>query len=299
MKNRDNPAEPLFRFLDIDVADVARHPTAIADVMARKFDGMIVRGALSAETLALVLDRLARREPAFPRATFPGFPEGDASPHVLGRAIVASEPDLAQYFAAAIDFRRCLRELFEGDVAFEARIEAIFGALSGGLPVSVPPCPSGSGFDGGTYTSATVRVLPEGHEIGVHVGNAFLHLPQAKHLASLVEVADQLSYFVPLTVPESGGELVVYALEWADAERYVTRPDGTLSAQAYDASGEAVRFIELCDKTTFAPGPGDLLVFDGGRYYHRVTPVRGSRPRRTIGGFLALTKDHSAVAYWS
>jgi hapalindole-type alkaloid chlorinase len=299
MKTRDNPAEPLFHFLEIDAVDVDRYPTVIADIMGRRFDGVIVRGVLSKDVVARVVDRLERRDPPFPRAVFPGFPDSDASPHILGRAIVASDPDLAQYFAAAADFRRCLRELFGGELDFEARLEAIFGALSGGLPAQIPVRPGGSAPHDGTYTPATVRVLPDGQEIGVHVGNAFLHLPQAKHLASIVEVADQLSYFVPLTVPESGGELVVYALEWADTERYVTSADGGLTGSTYDASGESVRFIELCDKTTFAPGPGDLLVFDGGRYYHRITPVRGARPRRTIGGFLALTKDHRAVAYWS
>jgi hypothetical protein len=46
------------------------------------------------------------------------------------------------------------------------------------------------------------------------------------------------------------------------------------------------------------PGVGDLLVFDGGRHYHEVTRVAG-RARWTLGGFLALGRDHRSIYFWS
>jgi hypothetical protein len=291
---RRAPGATLFRLLDIEAADVARHATVIDDLRERRLDGLIVRGALPAGAAAAAVARLERGDTPLRRATFPGFPEVPASPHVFGRAIVACPPDLTEYFAEAAAFRSALPSLFAGDLDFEARLSSIFSVLAGGRPASVPAGPGG-----GTYTPATIRVLPEGHQIGVHVGNAFLRLPQARHLATLVEVDVQLSYFVPLTLPEAGGELVVYALEWSDTEAYLP-PAGEASGDlVYDASDEAIRFIELCDREVFRPGEGDLLIFDGGRYYHRVTPVRGGRPRRTLGGFVALTRDRAGVGYWS
>jgi len=70
-------------------------------------------------------------------------------------------------------------------------------------------------------------------------------------------------------------------------------------AEVYDASGALQLIMDLGDKTSFRPGPGDLLVFDGGRYYHRVSPGAGAHPRRTIGGFLAFAKDGRSLRYWS
>ena len=44
---------------------------------------------------------------------------------------------------------------------------------------------------------------------------------------------------------------------------------------------------------------GDLLVFDAGRHFHRVTPVMGARPRWTLGGFVALSRDGSCFFVWN
>jgi hypothetical protein len=44
---------------------------------------------------------------------------------------------------------------------------------------------------------------------------------------------------------------------------------------------------------------GDLVVFDSGRFVHRVTAVEGARPRLTLGGFLTERLDGRGVGYWS
>jgi hypothetical protein len=293
LKRRSRPDEPLFRFLTVDAADVGRYPSAIDDMRERRLDGMILRGVLSQAEIAAVLERLERRDLPVPRNTFPGFPEDDTSPYVVGRAIVSCSADLEDYFRDAADFRRCLPALFPGEPSFEARLGSIFSALAGGRPTSVPAGPRGT-----TYTPATIRVLPDGHEIGVHVGKSFLRMPQARHLSTLVEVGEQLSYFLTLTTPESGGELVIYGLEWADVEPHLPEPGKASGADVYMPTS-AVSFIDACDQESYRPGEGDLLIFDGGRYFHRVSHIGGPRPRRTIGGFLSLSRDHRAVSYWS
>jgi hapalindole-type alkaloid chlorinase len=295
VKKRPSPELPLFDFLDIDAADLARHPSAVLDIRERRLDGVIVRGAFGPETVARVVGGLERGEPPFRCATSRGHPEDAASSHVLGPALASCTPDLVEYFAGAAEFRRSVRALFQGAPDFEGRMEFLFSALAGGRPVSVPAGPD----DDTTYTPATFRVLPDGHGIGVHVGHAFLRLPQAKHLSTLLEVSDQLSYFIPLSVPELGGELVVYALERSDVEATAPEPGEAAGDRVDDATGEAAANVELCDEAVFRPGEGDLVLFDGGRYYHRVTPVKGPRPWRAIGGFLAFTRDHTALRYWS
>jgi hypothetical protein len=108
-----------------------------------------------------------------------------------------------------------------------------------------------------------------------------------------------LSYFVTLSVPDGGGELIVYALEWDDTAPYAPSTTTTAPPSVYDSSHFNFMLMERFEKTPFRPGPGDLLIFDGGRYYHRVSQTQGDRPRRTIGGFLAFSKARDLIYYWS
>lgn len=294
MAKKQRDGEPLFHFLDIDAAEVRHHSTALEDMLKRRCDGMIIRSVLTPDTVDEIVTRLEREATDMGKVTLSQFEHLDAAPYVLGDAIVTTAPDLADYFAAAARFRRECRMLFRGLVDFEACLEQIFSALSGGRPAVIP-----SGPDGSTYTPVTIRVLPEGQEIGIHAGNEFLRLPQAWHLKTLVDVSDQLSFFIPLTVPDSGGELVVYALEWDDVAIFVPASESGASEEVHGFSTEMITVAERFDRMVFTPGPGDMLLFDGGRYFHRVAPVGGACPRRTIGGFLGLSIDHEVVYYWS
>jgi hypothetical protein len=293
MVKRHEPDEPLLRFLTIDVADIHSHPTAVADMYAGSLDGMIIRGVLPPDAVELVVDRLERGESNMEAIKFLPFAHLEVAPYTLGRSILASGADVDAYFHSAAMFRDSCRTLFRDTVDFEQRMEQTFSVLSGGLPVRVPSNPEHR-----SYTSATIRVLSNGHEIGIHVGNDFLCLPQCQHLATLVDPT-QLSYFMPLTLSESGGELIVYALEWEDmAPHYKLAADGRPVGPSA-ANGFILGMVERYENMSFRPAPGDLLIFNGGRYYHRVTPIVGDRPRRTIGGFLARSQPGDGIYYWS
>jgi len=294
MRRRTQPDAPLFRFLFIDAADVNRHPTLIEDMIAKHVDGVIVRNLFDSETILRIKDRLARGDVPFDKRIFNGFGENSNVPYTLGRAIVSADPDLVEYFDVAQSTRKNLHDFFKPELDFEQRMAEVFGALANGRPVSVPAGPG----EGQTYAPATFRFLPEGRDIGVHVGNSFLRLPQAKHLSTLVDTGDQLSYFVTIQAPQGGGELIVYGLEWDDVASKFPAELGP-SDMVYDRSGVMIPFVELCDKEPYKPGNGDLLIFDGGRYYHRVSHIEGPEPRCTLGGFLALSKDKKQICYWS
>jgi hypothetical protein len=255
---------------------------------------MIIRNVLPPDVVDTVCARL-EADHTMTRQAFPMFADRPDAPYVVGQAIVTSGGTMSAYFREARAFREQCRALFEGQVDFERRVESIFRALSGGLPVEVAPGPEA----GSTYTPATIRVLPEGHEIGIHVGNEFLRQPQSRHLRDVVDMSDQLSFFIPLTVPEGGGELVVYGLEWDDVSAFLPEVSGPDEANVHLEGSPVWEAVSSMDSTAFAPGPGDMLVFDGGRYYHRVSKIVGRTPRRTIGGFLGFSQAHDRVYYWS
>ncbi len=43
----------------------------------------------------------------------------------------------------------------------------------------------------------------------------------------------------------------------------------------------------------------DLLIFDGGRHFHRVAMVVGERLRGTLGRFVIFARSGDVVHYWS
>ena len=51
--------------------------------------------------------------------------------------------------------------------------------------------------------------------------------------------------------------------------------------------------------TKVALAIGDLIIFDAGRIWHRVSEVQGTTPRLTIGGFICFSQDDHTVYYFS
>jgi hypothetical protein len=307
-------AEPLFRFHEVSVDDLHKFPDAIEDIIRGRYQGLIIHGVFDPETVAELTSRMDRGAAPITRTSFPtpvytdkgglakyrALPAertrladqeaDDARGYLMGTPMTL-ERDEQRYFAAAASFRAGCRVLFEGLPDFEERMTEVFGAVAGGRQVRIPPGPGGA-----SYAPATIRVLSEGLEIGIHADSDFIHLPLSRQVAEYADVSSQLSYFVTLRVPEDGGELVVYGLEWSDVQELRTERDsGSPGCQ----TNKVLSLLEQCDSMTFKPGPGDLLLFDGGRYYHRVTHIRGPRARITIGGFLVVSTDDRVVYYWS
>lgn len=282
MRFRSHPTRTLFDFLELPADRAHEQLGALRAMYEKRMDGLILRGLYPPEAMALVAERLA---------SFSLHSLAANVPQTLGRSIVGEAPDLQAYFEDAQQQRVRLRALFSGLGDFEETLVRVFAALTGGLRARLVPGP-----DGRLATPATVRVMNEGHEIGVHADNEFALMPHAEHLHANLDLSDQLSFFMPISVPEAGGELIVYGLEHADVAHMMpasgagnTWMEGTA---VYDV-------VSRMDGTAFTPGPGDMLIFDGGRYFHRVTKVVGSTPRRTIGGFLGFSRGGDEVLFWS
>ncbi len=216
------------------------------------------------------------------------------APYTVGQAIVSTDHDLVDYFRDAAVQSARLQRLFAGQQDYEHRIAEVFSSLGGGLPAKVAHSPEGASF-----TPSTIRVLTEGHEMGVHVGNEFAQLPQARHLRGLIDMTDQISFFIPLSVPKAGGELVVYGVECNEMSAFLPKAKSSESSNVWLEGSAVFNAFQVFDSTAFAPRAGDMLIFDGGRYYHRVSKVEGTAPRRTIGGFVGFSEAHDQLYYWS
>lgn len=273
----------LFQILDVDFSELGRYPDGLRDIMARRFDGMIIRNVLPREAVASVLAAVQRGDERLTRYGIAVRGKG-AYPHTIPRTLINSMGHMDEYLNMAGPFRQTLEALFAGFEPFEARMGQALGAMSSGLPVDVLHSEEGQ-----SYLSGSFRVLPPGSEIGLHAGNdLLLNLPENQQIHRILDCEDQLSFFICLQPAEEGGDLNLFNLEYQDTDRGET------------VNGLPLWFaINAYERMPVSPGAGDMVLFDGGRIYHEVSEVGGARERVTLGGFLALSHDHSRIYYWS
>jgi hapalindole-type alkaloid chlorinase len=277
-----------FRVLDIHASEVEQHSTALQDIVFnRLYEGIIIREVFSKNLMEQVVNRLDQDTDEISSAYIPSY----VSSYGYNLPGLASVEDLEKYFGLAPILHNIYRSLFSGDNDYQERIRSIFGSLSGGLSAKVP-----TSLKGQIYNPSTIRMLPPGGDIIVHVGNTFVFLPAAQHLTTLFDLTSQLSFFIPLAVPEAGGELIVYSLELEEEKKANKEID---ILKLWQQNQKILESIDQYESIALAPQPGDMLLFDGGRYYHRVSLVEGSRRRITTGGFINFSKEHDAIYYWS
>jgi hypothetical protein len=271
---------PFMEFPTVDLQDLPRFGDALRRMHRGTLGGLVVRGVYSRPQMAAVVERLVEREAEFPLTSFPARFKAS----FYGRCLDGCDPELDEYLTDGARFRRELESTFEGAPPFEPRMEELFDALGGGARSAVPRF-----RDGRAYTSATIRILREGGQIGTHCGNEAQTRPAYTHLNTLVDRSDQLSYFLTLQDAVAGGELIVYSLKWSDVD----------ASHIVGGRSQVEDLLRTAQWMRVSPGAGDLLIFDGGRYFHRVSPVQGTRMRWTVGGFLMFGTGGDRIFYWS
>ena len=241
----------------------------------------MVRGVYSKEEMARVVGRLEASQQKFPQMLLPPSQKS----YFLGLCLEGGDPTLKAYLEAAGRFREETLPVFTDMEPFEQRVERLFHSLSGGRQVRLAHF-----SDGRAYTPATIRILPVGGQLAPHCGNEMFNRPSYEHLHSIVDEHDQISYFLTLQEAEQGGGLIIYSLKWSDVGPANILPDGRSNVGSLLAESE---WMEV------RPSAGDVLMFDGGRYLHRVDWVGGSRTRWTMGGFLMFDQSGQNLLYWA
>jgi hapalindole-type alkaloid chlorinase len=207
---------------------------------------------------------------------------------VLGRPLTQSgmSKDRTWHLDDAERYKPAYLDIFGIDPM--ARVGQVFSTMSGGLEMRPPT------EEGRPYNPAQIRIMePNGGGAPAHAGNEFVlsnKLGSADHLWTTTECLDHLSWYVMIRPSEGGGELKVYEELWAPTS---DDPDQYIQPLTRDAE-EFDRMPAL----TLVPGPGDLIVFRGGRRWHRVEEILGSVPRLTYGGFAAPSRDGTAIHSW-
>lgn len=274
----------MFEVVHCDREDLGGFRGSLDQMLDGGMDGVHVRGVFGRSCMSAVASRLSAGLSDLVPRPFPGREQEAHPPTVIHRDLLTCPPDaIESYLGAVPQFRRGLRTLFEGYPDFESTILGVLGVLAGDAEVSVA-CTS----DRRAFAPATIRTLTPGHDIFTHSGLDFLKGPTFEPIRGVVQASAQLSYLVVVQPPASGGELVLFDL------RHGEQDEAGLVGGMPPGLAVAWRRSEVVELE-----PGDLLVFDGGRIYHRVSEVGPGRPRISMGGFVARAADRSRILVWN
>lgn len=264
-------------FLEVQADAPGPWPEVLAPMLEGKICGAVVRGVVEPATAARAIDNLSHGADA-PQPIASRYYKG----HSYGSILAVHEgPGLQQYFDASRELNRWLDGPLGTDAQIRPRLWSCLSRLCGPRRLAVPSSDAGD-----QYALVTVRVYEPGSAIGVHSEKVWSTMDA---LGQLADLSHQLSFYMPLQLPQRGGELIVYGAASGDE----------LPDPARMTEGEVHAALERLGSTRPHVGVGDLIVFSGGRHNHRVTTIEGDRSRWTIGGFMALAKDHASVLAWS
>lgn len=290
----------------IDVEAMGGFPDAIAEMLTGRRKGLLVRGAFSPDACETLVSRMeseralrGRLEPLYIPVPQERNTMGEAlldadAPLVYGSLIFGTPLILAtrgqgptHYLENARRFRELVERCWELTPGFEERFTKLLERVAGGRRVA-PILHEG----GDAFAPLHIKGIEERGGLAIHCGNETHNRDLLELLSQYIDVkVGQISYLVLLRKPTGGGGLRVYDLEW-------TSPDGQ---RVQNANRTASETIALCESHGFAdldPEVGDVILFDGGRYFHRVNEITGATSRWTAQGFLALSHDHETIHYW-
>jgi len=278
------------RSLDVDARDVSAVANGIGEIYGDVLDVIVARGAFNAAVLAEVGERLdsGARDPGWSRPN-EKMPVEDLQ--LLGTDTPATPTyqaprgaSLDAYLDSAAAHAADAAAVFEPGFDATHEIRTVLGHFSGGRPVEVAHASGGR-----PYVPFTIRRLVDGKQIGIHHDYHY-RLDLYHELSQQVDTRTLISYVATLRTPRAGGELFVYG---ATSET----PDVPKLPNGFSYNLAAIE--ERYDCARFVMSVGDLFLLASGRCLHRVGPIAGPQARITMGGFLALAKEHDRVLFWS
>ncbi len=272
-------SQSFFRTIVIPATDTAAFPDAIRQMRDGAFEGIILRDVYDRDTCARIRDYLEAGRHGLVRTDFPARMRA----YFLGINLNLAPPDLAAYFQHAPLFASRLRQLFAGSIDLQSRVSGLLASLDRGRCYEAVPGPSPDLH----HMFTTLRAHLPGGFIPPHFDNeqAFRH---SYRMVTPLIGTDLFSFVLAFTQADAGGALEIFNLHHGGRPyRMADGPD--------DASHI---HLDDVDRVSFRLEPGEMILFNSGRYLHRVTPVEGATTRWTACSFMAESRNADRVYCW-
>lgn len=268
----------LAEWREVERDDLRRsYPDALAQIHSGGLDGLVIHDVLDAAELERIMERLPELDAQM---------RSNEGGRLFGHPLPGTE-DLGAYLATAAASAAAIDGLLGS--SFSGRVASVLGDVSGGRPAMVPTELSEPHR---AYLPLTVRLFDPHHgALRAHTGNEIQNdYAGYDELRRTARTYDALSFFIVVQAPAAGGELVIYDVDWESSSEWLNmgrlKPIRTALMQDFD-------------KGYIPPRAGDMVLFNGGRIWHRVADVEGERPRVTIGGFTTFDNALERVLFWS
>jgi hapalindole-type alkaloid chlorinase len=266
------------RLLELNPHALDECGDALDSIRNGQIDGIVIKNFISPNIARSSGQRLMAN---------PDLMRNSSCPYgrIYARTLLAIGSQSTDYFADAQVFRTECEELFGMETNFETRLAELLSNIAGGRTVALP---IGSG--GTPYSPATIRWVEPGGTIAPHCEKVYFKpgSPPFELLNQIAAAETIFSFFMVMTKAETGGELTLYDLHWENA-------DSPEMAKKTDPK----RLDSDYNPTQIPLTEGDLIIFDAGQIWHKISEVEGKTPRLTIGGFICFTQDDRTLYYLS
>jgi hypothetical protein len=267
-----------FRCVVVQAADAAAHADAIRRMRREEFEGIIVREVYSPTECARLCARLETGQHALVRTEFPA----PFRAFFLGMNLNLTHPDLITYFQAVPGFHDGLAELFSGSIELQTRVTTLLSALDNYRRYRAAPGPR-AGLD---HMFTTLRAHLPGGFIPQHFDNEQAARQSYRFITPHV-CADLYSFVLAFSRANEGGALEIFNLRHGG--RVYRMVDGDQDASHLNLDG--------VESVSFRLEPGEMIIFNSGRYLHRVTPVGGTTTRWTACSFMAESRTGETLCW--
>ena len=259
----------------VSVGNLSRYPNAISEIYTGEMAGIIVEKIFTDTELTNIKKKISQYEHL-------GFNITWGS--ILGYPLNKATKHRNKYFEEVQNNEVTYSKIFNLNIS--DKLTNIFKTISGGRTVGVPI------ENQQNYNSGTFRLMEVNHgALKAHTGNEFIDLQKERGMSYLTKIAnmyDSMSYFVLIQKPEKG-ELILYDLLYENTLKEVF---------GFKQNTRNDDYFNTIDSQKLNLQEGDLLVFNGGRIWHKVTDIQGKQRRITFGGFMAISKDDKNIYFW-
>lgn len=285
-----------YRIIEIDIKDVDKYNNAIELIYEGVIDGILIKNVFSKKEIENINHNIEINKKnaikTYGKIIYEGYTIPKAFPQIVLENRANNLITFKDYFKLCETFKNENEKIFGIDL--EVRIKNTLTKITQKI---VKPT---KGFNNnGYYAFGTLRnFIPRNGNISVHCGNYFQkEFPEFyKSLEEQTQVKNQLSYTIKIKNEQSGGELTLYDLLWNENQ---TKSSVVENKEIIDGG----KIINIDNKKLrrqyFKYNEGDMLVFAGGKIWHRVEHVKGGNDRITFGGFISKSKLFNGYNFWA
>ncbi len=268
--NKDN--DILYNWITTDTESFSEHSNACEQICKGNLGGLLIKQVFSKEEIQNARIKIKAKQNKTNTTRYW---------ETIGISLTDVEGDLERYFKESFIFNLELKDIFAHN--FETKLFSIFNNISGSQKLELAKT-----NDENKFIPGQIRVLypKKGGYKAHNEHELFKYYKLYEHLKPIVNEFEILSYFLVIDKPKIGGELILYDF---------LQEQTTSGMRNFFYTDQLDAYLDNFRKQYINPDIGDMVIFNGGRIWHKVADFDGDKNRITVGGFLLSSQDNQKI----